>query len=684
MTEISLSPVSLFTTVEGKRVRKTQIETSSLEHRNPTHNRPSSATTLLAPMPSLVVLLAATLSYPNGAPQQAVLQQAVLQQAVLQSSSTTKQSGTFIKKDASFSCAALSPAAAAMNCLIDYMKTNYAFSAWKKINWNDVFETARPYLSQADAVDSVAAKANLMADALHESIGTHVPDGHLSFRFGDNVVTTAKLSRAGSFGFTLAKNTESRLVVTAVDPKSSAAAHGVTVGWELIDPSCCMTSAYRHFDDLSAQTANRERDSIGLLTRAPVGTERTFRFSGNGSKVAEKRSKMRSNDDKKWRPRARPRGAALADDDDDDDEGTGSGEDGSGEDGSGEDGDEHGDAPAPTNKPTSNIPSDSHFPSLTLTAYKDSERMLATTVRSKAPRYLPGSPWLGTYTWQGGRYRTNVLWARVPNSTFGYLQIVSEMGAEKFKAALKKAFTAFSDTDGLIIDIRRNEGGQDDLAAWIEAALSKPSDTNHFYEFITKSREWLVAKNSSDANKMINGTYTGPAGYVAVEEHGKSSTKARSLYTKPIVMITDRFCLSSGEGVARACKRNPRCKLVGFEGTHGSFGMTDGVVELSKGVKLGFPNGQSLSYNGTIQLDSKPDATGAYTGGVPLDVTFSPTTENLIARAAYDLARFDAYPESNSSAWVKTADDTGADTGFDVELDLAKKELQKMVDAAMA
>ena len=86
-------------------------------------------------------------------------------------------------------------------------------------------------------------------------------------------------------------------------------------------------------------------------------------------------------------------------------------------------------------------------------------------------------------------------------------------------------------------------------------------------------------------------------------------------YLKPYVVLTDRHTISSGEGIALGCTKNPRCETVGLEGTYGSFGMMGGNVQLSNKVSVGYPNGVSLDPDKKIQLDSKL-VDGKYVGGV--------------------------------------------------------------------
>lgn len=103
------------------------------------------------------------------------------------------------------------------------------------------------------------------------------------------------------------------------------------------------------------------------------------------------------------------------------------------------------------------------------------------------------------------------------------------------------------------------------------------------------------------------------------------------VYLKPVVVLIDRETMSTGEGIALGCTRNPRCKLVGLEGTSGSFGMTGDSVYLTPELGMTFPDGASLNSAKEIQLDSKKDTvTGRYEGGVAPTAPIPRSTPNLI------------------------------------------------------
>ncbi len=217
---------------------------------------------------------------------------------------------------------------------------------------------------------------------------------------------------------------------------------------------------------------------------------------------------------------------------------------------------------------------------------------------------------------------------------YGYIKLTSCGNPDmvfdiynEFKDAIRNFIS--NNTPGIILDLRQNEGGEDNLAASIAGFFY--SDTS-FYEAVScyseESEEfeillWPVEHINSITNDVyVNHAY--PLGTVYIEPpdlryHGK------------IIVLTGPRNISSGEGVAMALQKLPNCDVIGLYGSHGSFGIVipDFAVWLDSNMDNPlialFTIGRSLNENGNIQIDSDENMHG----GVIPDIRL-PLDENAI------------------------------------------------------
>ena len=100
-------------------------------------------------------------------------------------------------------------------------------------------------------------------------------------------------------------------------------------------------------------------------------------------------------------------------------------------------------------------------------------------------------------------------------------------------------------------------------------------------------------------------------------------------FAGPIAVLVDEWCMSACEGIALiARKRAGGGHVVGFHGTHGSFGMSGAEVLMPEGLTIEYPHGQSLDANGVVQLDSD----WRLEGGVTPDIRVPLTTDTVRAQ----------------------------------------------------
>jgi carboxyl-terminal processing protease len=185
---------------------------------------------------------------------------------------------------------------------------------------------------------------------------------------------------------------------------------------------------------------------------------------------------------------------------------------------------------------------------------------------------------------------------------------------QQFQQAIASFVTA--GVPGIIIDLRGNYGGSDQLAADLCGFFtSSPA----FYE----EQEYFDKRTGQFLR--ITASEVGPNPIV----ENISITPQTPYYGGPVVVLVNPSTTSSGEGLPMGISRLPSGKVLGFSGTNGSFGMTGGAIKLPGGYSIGFPFGRSVDSYGVIQLDSRNGV-----GGVAPDLRVPKTLENVLAFAA--------------------------------------------------
>ena len=173
---------------------------------------------------------------------------------------------------------------------------------------------------------------------------------------------------------------------------------------------------------------------------------------------------------------------------------------------------------------------------------------------------------------------------------------------QPFKAAMLSAIA--NKTPGIVIDLRFNSGGDDNLASCFAGWFV---DRPVFYEYATKydpgSRQFTVTSEAW--------TQPRPDRY-----HG------------PVAVLVSPDTISSGEGIPMVFTNSATGKIISFYGTNGAFGMNGVQAIMPLGQYLFFPDGASLDRNGRIQVDS--DA--SLTGGVSPQIRV-PVNEDTVARS---------------------------------------------------
>lgn len=158
---------------------------------------------------------------------------------------------------------------------------------------------------------------------------------------------------------------------------------------------------------------------------------------------------------------------------------------------------------------------------------------------------------------------------------------------------------------GVIVDLRGNYGGFDQLAADL-CGFFTPSET--FFE-------------SQVMYDQRNGTFLNLGDlYVTPQE---------PYFAGPVAVLVNPGTKSSGEGPAAFFSKRTSSGVVGFHGTNGSFGLAGGEILLPGGYTIKYPYGRSLGMDGQIQLDSRGGA-----GGVSPQIRVPKTVRNILAYAS--------------------------------------------------
>lgn len=173
---------------------------------------------------------------------------------------------------------------------------------------------------------------------------------------------------------------------------------------------------------------------------------------------------------------------------------------------------------------------------------------------------------------------------------------------QPFKSAMLSAIA--NNTPGIVLDLRFNGGGDDNLASCIAGWFAKEPV---FYEFATTYDPGL------HNDTIISAACTKPR---------------PRIYEGPVVVMVSPDTISSGEGVPMIMNKTARGKIVSWYGTDGAFGMVTAAAILPLDLEILYPDGASLDENKNIQVDS--DTTG--TGGIAPHVRV-PMTEDTISRA---------------------------------------------------
>lgn len=168
---------------------------------------------------------------------------------------------------------------------------------------------------------------------------------------------------------------------------------------------------------------------------------------------------------------------------------------------------------------------------------------------------------------------------------------------------------------GLIIDLRGNHGGADEMAATVCGMFT---DNEYVYE--------RTSYYDENTGTFVPFTYNTE---LETEVPAIMVTPQPNRYTGPVVVLANLRTISSAEGLTRCIRDSDNGEFIGFHGTLGSFAMAGGAILMPDGLEIDFPNGRSLDKSGRIQIDSSGGV-----GGVLPSINVPTNRDNALAIGA--------------------------------------------------
>ena len=427
----------------------------------------------------------------------------------------------------------------AFSLLHQRLEEEYAFTEWKGIQWNTLWERSYARIERAQEKGDFESYYLALREYLHA-----IPDGHVSCA---NLIEIDEKHVGGGFGFSVAKVADGRLIITWVDAKSAAWEAGIRPRAEILEWNG--ESAKPAFDRVSTAFAGNSATDEDLdlkrtwyFVRAPVGAVVTMAFA-NEADAEPKTVCLRAYEDEGVTFKRSYPSAILSD----------------------------GVRDAFIDKPNPDpLP----------------ESMVETALLEDKILYIR--------VW--GELDADLANAGSAPSTL-----------DLFRKAIKRAIE--TPTRGIIVDLRNNVGGLDEMAAQILGSFY-PEPTFYEYQLGYNKNTKRFERMMADAENDTEALYIRPA---------------PDQYTGRVIALVNSRCVSSGEGIAMGIRNLPNGDTLGFFGTNGSFGLSGSVAVMPGSLTVHWPCGQSLGEDGRVQLDSRDGV-----GGVAPTIRIPMTVENAI------------------------------------------------------
>ena len=155
---------------------------------------------------------------------------------------------------------------------------------------------------------------------------------------------------------------------------------------------------------------------------------------------------------------------------------------------------------------------------------------------------------------------------RLPGNV-GYFELRGFGPTSIVAPAVSAAMTLLSGTDALILDLRRNGGGEPETVAWLMSHFFAPGDERHLND--------LYFRTGDSTRQYWTSASAGPR------------------YTRPVYVLTSARTFSGGEECAYDFQTQKRAKIVG-EKTGGGANPGDGYA-IGRGYAAFIPNGRAIN-----------------------------------------------------------------------------------------
>jgi carboxyl-terminal processing protease len=403
------------------------------------------------------------------------------------------------------------------------MTEQYAFTDWRKVDWDGLYSNFAPAISEAERAGNKAQYYRTLREYT-----ASISDAHVNVK-GPNY-GSLRADIGGSFGFAVCRLSSGEVAVCYVAKGSQAEKAGIFIGDRLLEwNGMPVENALNRTSCIWAPIKPSTREGMLLqkarfLTRAPEGTEATAKIQGKNGKARDIRL------------------LAFYD----------------------------------------------GYETLTNSTYFFGRAINDTLMVDNRTEFFKGIPDEGlSYSILPGGY--------------GYVNvyIMAFPGYSPFR----KAIDSFSKAGvpGIIVDLRMDIGGDDGVASCMSSMFQKEKS---FYEYITR---YNISTGKFDKVLAL------------------WSMPQNLTYSGPVAVLVSPYTVSSGEGIPMMISRRDLGKVISFYGTNGAFGLAVGSISMPLGLTLNYPVGQSLDFQGRIQIDSN----ASLVGGVSPDIRVPLTAEAI-------------------------------------------------------
>ena len=179
------------------------------------------------------------------------------------------------------------------------LQRRYAFGEWKRIDWDALYEEHRPDIVEAERSEDERAYYVALREYIY-----NLPDGHVSI-YGDVHDETERAAIGGGFGFAVLKLDDGRVIAHILRANGPAADAGMVWGAEILEwDDQPIREAAASVSTVWASRPPATRQNVSfvqhqLLTRAPVGAERTVTFR-NPDESEARTATLTAYNDRYW------------------------------------------------------------------------------------------------------------------------------------------------------------------------------------------------------------------------------------------------------------------------------------------------------------------------------------------------------------------------------------------------